>query len=206
MRIQELSRQLMGKSHPEVREKIQGCTDDELVALIDGPSNRVADNAADLLAARESIAIVIDAIQMGRLRTALGRLRAVHILSAFGKKLPESQGVFLHLLNDRSSHVVDSALFGLVFMQNPDNIPAIRKAKADAATRGKPIEQFNLAIRALTSGNPFIYSPYFGVSKDRNVWQVTEVQLAEQPRLAEEHFKAWTRGKNKGDASHNPHN
>jgi hypothetical protein len=183
---------LKNATYVEINRRLQQATNSQLIALLDSKSIRIGDSAAGVLGARKKHQLIIDAILAQQLKTSLGRLRASSSLLAFGKNVPRAVEAYSLLLDDRSRHVIDNALLGLVFMQEVDNIPAIEAAKIRAAERGKPVGQYDLAIRALKQDNPFIFAPWYGVQP--GVWDVTEEQLATRERLQ----KRKEKGKEKG--------
>jgi hypothetical protein len=176
MKTEGIEARFAESSYSDIAAGLNELPDDDLIALLDAKSVRVGDTAASFLMERNKHQAVIDAILCSRIETAAGRLRATNVLLAFGKTIPRAEAAYLRLINDNSDRVVDNALFGLVFLQNKENVAAIESAKRAAEPQSKRIRYYEQAASALISENPFAIAPYF---RDvNNVWQLDQARFA----------------------------
>lgn len=134
---------------------------DDIIHRLNNKSFEIGDDAAESLRSEKGATAIIHAVLGSRVNTAMGKIRATTILHSLGARLTESEEVYLRLLSDRSAEVIDNALFGLVFLQNQENIPHIERAMCSAEETGKSTKLYSKAIRALKERDPFIYSPNF---------------------------------------------
>lgn len=176
MDISELEKELAKNSYPEIEKVLPKLDTSDLLMLLDSRSIRVGDTATEVLVARRQTGLVIDALLAQRIRTKLGRLRATHLLSRFGKDVPRAADAYVHLLDDRSADVISNALFGLVFLLDQQNLPTIKKARSKTQPGSAARSLFNKAVRALVKQDPFIYSSGYRDSKD--VWKLDKARFA----------------------------
>ena len=167
---QSLEKRLVRQSYQAIDLELDPLPSEVLLKLLDSKSIKIGDTATGILQRRKETAMVLDALLHDRFRTVLGRLRATHLLNCFGCSIPEAIDGYLHALNDRSTHVVSNALFGIVFMRRKDLIPTLMK-HMNAASEGSPrYEQYNEAIDALKANDPSKYSP--GFCDLGNIWRL----------------------------------
>jgi hypothetical protein len=170
MDIRELEDSLKGHSYAEIDRVLADAETRTLMALLDSKSIRIGDSAAGIIARRRETDAVVDAILAKSLRTKLGKIRALSIIGQFGKKCPRSTEAHLALMEDKNPDVVSGALWGLVFLQDVRVLPAIRSAMDRAGEDSEAYLNFELAIEAIESRTPFIFSP--GFSDHMNVWEL----------------------------------
>lgn len=163
-----LSRKLTHQSYEAIGMALQGMPSPDLLKLMDSASTKIGDTAADLLGSRNESALLIEALLIDRLRTAVGRVRATNILNKFGRAVPESTRALVHCLGDRSDGVVSNALFGIVFMRRRDLLPKLREYIELTSPNSVRRENFRNAIRALEEDDPWIFAP--GFADLANVW------------------------------------
>ena len=157
-------------SYAELDAELASRSTGELLQLLDSPSIKVGDTATSLLGRRGALDIVYDALCGRRIRTALGRLRALHALLLPARNYPKSFDACIQLLHDRSSVVFDEALWGLCLWCEPRCLPDLQRI-ADESNRGR----IALAIQAIQAGDYRIYSPYFD---DRGDWAKSQSNVA----------------------------
>ena len=176
MKLKHLETSLAKKSYQDIDHGLASLDSGDLMVLLDGRSIRVGDSAAELLIARGETDLVIDRLLSSTIRTKDGRLRATSVLRRFGKSIPRAVEAYLHLINDRSMDVVASALFGLTFLLDIANLPAIISARSKTQPGSSRRHLFDQAIKALRKQDPFIYSSGFGDSAD--VWKLDKNRFA----------------------------
>ena len=143
-------------SYAEISERLKNRASFELLDLLDDRSIKVGDTAASLLSSREEREMVLSVILNDKLKTRKGKVRALNFLSQCGRQMPEAIQGFLHLVNDLHPDVVDCALFGIVFWNDPRNIDAV------LAITNPRVQLFvEKALKALQCADPSIYSPSF---------------------------------------------
>lgn len=167
-KLLELENALSSKHYRDVDVALVSETDSVLVSLLDCRNKRVGDCAADVLIRREKTDAIIDAITRRELTTLLGKIRALSVLHRFGKACQRAKEAYLALMNDANAGVVDSALFGLAFLQDDSILTLIRDARQLHRSGSPAHEMMDRAISAIEEGNPFIYSPGFHDAGD--VW------------------------------------
>jgi hypothetical protein len=148
-------------SYAELDAELATRSIDELLVLLDSASIKVGDTAASLLGRRDAFDCVYDALCDRRIRTALGRMRAIYILQLPARKYPRSFDACIRLLRDRSSIVFGQALWGLCLWSDSRSLPELKRV------RDRDPEKVALAIRAIEAGDYRIYSPYFD---DQGAW------------------------------------
>ncbi len=168
----KLEGRLKHRSYEEIENELRTLQSDDLVAFLDSKATRVADTAVSLLERRREVALVTRSLITNRLRTALGRVRGIFVLSGFGVSAPETVEAYLHLLSDRSADVVSEALFGLVFMRRRDLLPILREHLEHLPAGSPRCENFSEAIRALEANDPSLFAP--GFLDAGNVWRLNE--------------------------------
>ena len=144
------------RSYAAIGSSLQAEDSEELLRLLDSPSIKIGDTAASLLSTRGDHDAVFHAIQSQRLRTALGRKRALFTLLQLGRSYPRSLTACLHLLHDKSRLVLDEAIFGVVRWCDPGSLPAL-----EAIRHGQAAESVERAIQAIASQQPQTYNPYY---------------------------------------------
>jgi len=149
---------------------LQGLTLPEYILLLDNKSIKIGDTAASYLYSLDAISEIVEAILNSKVRTRLGRMRALYVLNCEGRKaLSQSTHAYLHLIHDRSLDVVYRALFGLVFSQN-ENVMDQIMAERSATENLKRRELFDRALLALKERSPHLFAPNF--SDTNNVWEL----------------------------------
>ena len=184
---EELERELAHKTYDEIDRALRGLSDGGLFDLFDSHSIKVGNSACDILASRMRSGfadLLVDALLQGRLRTKLGRMRASATLNQYGKDAPRAHEAYLHLLHDRSADVIDNALFGLVFLEDKANLPAIEAARDALSANSAQRPRFNCAIKALRDGNPFLFSS--GFADSQNAWGLKDSPLKQLAQAAED--------------------
>lgn len=176
MDIHELAKWLCRLPYSAIEAEIKDLGDEDLIRLLDDKSRKVGDTAFTILYRNEKLDLVVDRLLDGTIHTRDGKVRATNMLSWRGKKYRRSAEAFLALLKDRSFDVVSNALWGLTFLQDEGNLPAIgEEADRRAAAGGQTYERFHKAIEAIEKHNPFIYSPYF--MDAQGVWELDPVRF-----------------------------
>jgi hypothetical protein len=170
MDVKELEKALKGRSYQELHRLLSDAETRTLIGLLDSRSVRIGDSAAGVLARRRETEAVVDAILEKSLTTKLGKIRALSVLTQFGKKCPRSKEAHLAFLDDKNYSVVCDALWGLVFMQDQSVIPAIQSAMVRAGEDSEAYLKYELAVTAIRSRAPYFYSP--GFSDHMNVWEL----------------------------------
>ena len=170
-----LDEKLRKLSYDEIERELLRLGDAEVVALLDSRSRRVGGQAAEFLLARRKADVIVEALLASRLRTKLGRLRATYVLNYCGRQPARSAETYLHLLDDRDVGVLGNALFGLAFLQDERSIGKIEAAR-EHTRKAEARELFDLAIKALTEQDPFIFAP--GYRDSANVWGLDEKRFA----------------------------
>ena len=125
----------------------------------------------------------MDALLDGRIRTSLGRVRAINTLNCRGRAVKGAATAFLRVLGDRSVRVVDCALHGLVFLQDKANLPALKAEAPRRGQGGKGYAEIMKAIEALEREDPFLYSPSFEDS--RGIWELDPARFPGGRRRSE---------------------
>lgn len=183
----EFERKLAHKTYEQIDQALQTLSDDELLGLFDSPSIKVGDSACDILFSRAGDAFkdeMVDALLEGRFKTRLGRMRASATVLCGGKRVRRAHEAYLHLLHDRSTDVVDNALFGLVFLNDKTHLPSVEAARDALPGDSKMKIRFDGAIKALKAGNPFIFSSRFNDAA--NAWGLRDSPLKEEAVAAKD--------------------
>jgi hypothetical protein len=141
-------------------------SEDELMALLDPPSIKVGDTAASLLSRQDAEDSVYDALCDGRLKTALGRKRALFTLLLAGPRYRKSLHACVRLLSDRSKLVVGEALFGLCHWNDQSILAAL-----DTVTCRGVAEDVELARRAIKARDIRIFSRYYSIHDQWSEYQ-----------------------------------
>ena len=172
----DVEKRLSHLGYREIEAEIKGLNYEELVVLLDSPSRRVGNVAFDLLSRSGQFDLVVERVLDGTIHTRLGKVRATNMLNWQGKRFKRSKDACLLLLQDRSYDVLSNALFGLVFLQDQVNLPAIvAEAQRRRPAGGKAYERLLQAIEAIEKGNPFIYSPHF--CDAQGIWQLDQARF-----------------------------
>ena len=150
-------------TYEEVRAILEDKPDNELLGLLEEKSRKVGDNAWAILRRRRQHSMVADALEHRKIRTRDGKVRALNLLSVFGRSVPRACQSFKQYCSDRSSDVVDCALMGLCLWGNQDAISYLSTIQS-----ARDAERIERAIRSLNEGNYNIYSP--GFRDDAGVW------------------------------------
>jgi hypothetical protein len=145
-------------TYREMDVELSNRSEEELIALLDSTSVKIGDTAASLLSRRDAEDAVYDALCDGRLKTALGRKRALFTLLLAGPGYGKSLDACVHLLRDRSKLVVNEALFGLCHWNDQSTLAAL-----ETVTCGAAAEDVELAQRAIKARNLRIFSPYYSI-------------------------------------------
>ena len=169
MELAELQGRLRAKSYGEVANELQLLDSGSLMTLLDSSVRKVGNTAAEILANRAEVELLVNGIVGKTLSTKLGRIRALNMLHSFGKKCSLSRAAYLSALCDKSADVVDCALFGLAFMQDVTVLPEMKQAVLKANSKAAA-DRIGLAIDAIEKNDPHIYSPYF--HDKNNLWEL----------------------------------
>lgn len=151
-----------GQMDAELRSR----SEDELISLMDSPSIKVGDTAAGLLEGRRAFDAVYDAVCDNRLKTALGRKRALYVLIHAGPGYRKGLDACVRLLRDRSRLVVDEALFGLCHWNDQSTLAAL-----DTVTCRGVGEDVELARRAIKARDIRIFSRYYSIHEKWSKYQ-----------------------------------
>jgi len=143
-------------NYVEAEELLQSYSDEALVDVLGGSSRKLGDTAFSLLWRRNRTDLVIGALRDGKLGSRDGKVRALNFLLKYGRSIPEAFEIYRQYCVDRSHDVVSTALFGLVFWQDPRVIPYL-----ESLAFGAHGEMVHEAISALRSRDVKKYSPYF---------------------------------------------
>ncbi len=168
--IEEIESSLGKASYGQIAAALASSSSSELLKLLDCASIPIGDTAASVLSTRGETQLLIDALVSQRIRTALGRVRAVNMLCRFGRRCPEALAAYVHCLDDRSDRVLDCALFGVVFMRASEEVPALRDRLALARPGSQRAVRIAQAISALESNSPFDYAP--GFADPNGMWEL----------------------------------
>ncbi|HEX3656831.1 MAG TPA: hypothetical protein VHY91_16170 [Pirellulales bacterium] len=183
----ELERELAHKTYEQIDQALRNLSDGELLDLFDSPSIKVGDSACDILWSRSDAKFedeMVDALLDGRFKTRLGRMRASQVVICGGKRVRRAHEAYLHLLHDRSTDVVDNAIFGLVFLNDKAHLPAVEAARDALPDDSKMKVRFASAIKALQAGNPFFFSS--GYNDAANAWGLKDSPLKAAAVAAED--------------------
>jgi hypothetical protein len=153
-------------SYSDLHHRLKDLTSSELLALLDDRSNKVGDTAVELLSSRDEGILIHNSILSDELKTKKGKVRAMHCLKRYGRRMPEAIEAYLHLIHDGNPDVVAAALFGVVFWNDPSNINRIRNIRNPRAQL-----EVEKAVAALVAGDPSLYSP--GFLDVTGVWKST---------------------------------
>ena len=171
-------------SREETTHKIEHLEDEELIRLLDSKSRSIGDTAWTVLARNHKLDLVVDRILDGTIHTKLGKIRATNLLCDSGKQFKRSEKAWLALLADKNPDVVGNALFGLVFLQDKANLPAIAAEANRRGSNDRAYKALVAAMDAIEKGNPFMYSRYF---KDaQGVWELDPVRFPDGAAPASE--------------------
>lgn len=132
-------------TYAEIAAELRTRNVEELIALMDSPFIKVGDTATGILG-RHSLDAVYDAVMGGRLKTALGRKRALYLLIGAGPRYGKGLDACVHLLRDRSGLVVREALFGLCHWNDQSTLAALDTVTCRAAV--EDVKQARCAIKA----------------------------------------------------------
>jgi hypothetical protein len=177
--LNDLERRLVRESYGSISKVLHASplTTDDLFELIESDSIKVGDSAASLLSRRKETNALISRLIDDRIRTRLGRLRAINTLTMRGASCPEALPAYVHCLDDRSNDVLSGSLFGIVFMRRHDLLPQLRaRLEATDLAKGRR-ELLEKAVKALELDDPFFYSPNYaggemwGLEKRSNKWR-----------------------------------
>lgn len=166
----QIERELSQFSYEELAELMMSYDADQLIDLLDAKSTRVGDSAAECLMDKDDLVPLLERVLNNSIRTKNGKLRALFVVKSRGRKCPRAVEIYRHLIRDKNEGVVDSALFGLVFLQHMDDVHYIKSAQAEICNDSYSHERFSLAIQALIERNPYLYSPHF--LDDKGVWEL----------------------------------
>lgn len=173
VQLSELSQQLCRLSYNDIEECLKSLDPDSLVLMINVRSRKVADRALSLLWKKGGHnQAVIEAILAGKMTHRDAKVRATAFLLWQGRACTEAIQAYLHLLNDANEDVADTALFGVVFMQDSLHIPVIERRRDLHPTTNWLRSQLETAIQALRERNPFMFSP--GFKDEANRWNLNE--------------------------------
>ncbi|REJ95136.1 MAG: hypothetical protein DWQ29_02220 [Planctomycetota bacterium] len=178
MNVRELERKLSRRSYEELDNDMAAFDDAVLLELLDSRSIKVGDTAASLLSRRGKTNAIVDSVLAGHVSTKVGKIRAINILSSAGTSCVRAREAYLSLLYDKNHDVVDSALFGLVFLQDRRSIGAIRDAMATQTEGSETHARCLTAIEALQQQDPFIFSPYYHDAGD--VWGLDKQRFGDR--------------------------
>jgi len=179
--LQELGERLCRFGYQEIASNLakRDLNGDSLIELLNHRSRKVGDTALGLLdRRRDGPPLVLQAVLSNRFTHKDAKVRATNLLAGRGRTFPEAMTAYLHLLGDRSAHVVYGALFGVVFFQDRAQLKNLECWRNVLSANAKVREKFDLAIRALREGNPFLFSPGFKDSND--VWGSDRKRFADR--------------------------
>lgn len=159
--IKSIDQRLRGLDYPEIERALSKMSTAVLVKLLDSRSIKVGDSAADVLAGRDAYSDLVSAFIGARLRLAVGRIRALNLLHRCGLSCDISWKAYEAGLADRSTAVLDCALFGLVFSRRKSALPLIDIQLAKSKPGSPRYDYLKRAKLALESDSPQIYSPGF---------------------------------------------
>ncbi len=151
---------------------------DTPIDLLDSSSVRVGDTAAGLLSGHEAAMRLIELIETSQLRTWKGRMRALYVLSGLGIDCPDALRAYRHCLHDKSEGVFGRALFGMVLMRDRASLPLIESLAARNQPGSYRHKKLLLAKKALETGNPYTFSPYY-----LGLWRQVENRPTAAPSL-----------------------
>jgi hypothetical protein len=164
-----------GQSYSEIRLALDKCETATILNLLDSESVRVGDTAAEILVFRRDFDLLCDMLMHNRIISSKGKVRATNILHSAGPLFPRAKETYLLLLKERSFPVLSNSLFGLVFLQDKSVIPKLEEALQVHKRRPKHHSRIQLAIQAIESADPFIYSPSFRDAGD--TWKLDKLRF-----------------------------
>lgn len=171
---QEIADRFAEYSYKQLSDELKKWDTEQLIELIDAPSVKIGDTAVEIVG-RRCPNLLIKALLGKRVKTSVGKLRALNVMHYYGKQYEDFHKVFSCFLNDRSFDVVDAALFGLVFWQDQSATDLISKARSSTQ---HDRASFDKAIEALEKRDPFIFSPHFCDAGD--VWELDKSRFADK--------------------------
>jgi hypothetical protein len=171
-------------SWPDAQKAMEPLPSHRLVELFDHRFSKVADTASQLLTNRNDESIIVKALLAGQIRTSLGKLRAVNTLLVHGMSCPAALQAYQHMLSDRGYHVVDAALFGLVFLGHVESVPLIEE-RIRTTKQPKMLAVLKLALRAIMKDDPYLFCPEFSRSAIRRWRKHLTPKMEKAARAAE---------------------
>jgi len=178
-RLQQLGKDLCRLSYQEIQKHICNLDDDSLLELINHRSNKVADTAFGLLNKRDGAPLlVVRALLAGRFTHRNAKVRASNFLAWRGRACPEALTAYLHLLGDKNGEVVGQGLFGIVFLQDSEQLETLRRRRDGLPAESNLRGEFDKAIRAIEEKDPFIFSP--GYQDAGNIWCLDKERFGER--------------------------
>jgi len=160
-----LEEKLKRLSYREIAEGLANTGAEILLQLLDSKSTKVGNTAADFLANKQGLPLVISAIMENKIETKLGKIRAKNILFGFGRKNPEALNAYLKLLQDQNDEIAYNSLLALVVWGDRRVIPAIKERQATVKSV-EDAKKFQLACEAIEKSNLAIFSPHVSFSRD----------------------------------------
>ncbi len=153
-------------TYAEMNAELSNRSEEDLITLLDSPSIKVGDTAASLLSRRGAEDAVYEAVCTGRLKTALGRKRALFTLLLPGPQYRKGLDACVRMLSDRSKLVVGEALFGLCHWNDQSTLAAL-----DTVTCRAAADDVELARRAIKARDIRIFSQYYSIHEKWGAYQ-----------------------------------
>jgi hypothetical protein len=153
-------------TYAEMDAELSTRGEEELISLLDSPSIKIGDTAADPLSRRRALDAVYDAVCDGRLKKALGKKRALYLLIHAGPRYRKGLDACVRLLRDRGKLVVGEALFGLCHWNDQSTLAAL-----DTVTCRAVAEDVELARRAIKARDIRIFSQYYSIHEKWSEYQ-----------------------------------
>jgi hypothetical protein len=178
MNTSELEKRLLKKKYADVQQALSAEPDAALILLLESRNRKVGDCAADVLKLRGKTDVIGDALSEGKIKTVIGKIRALSILHCFGTRRPQSKDVFLKFLEDKNKNVVADALFGIVFFHDKAVLPMLYDQMKRLGPESPKFRLLARAAEALEKDNPFLYAPGFRDAGD--VWCLDKSKFRER--------------------------
>jgi hypothetical protein len=133
----------------------------------------------------------MDSLWKQQIPSAVGRLRALSILSDLGATLPQSIPVLIKLLSDKSDGVAGEALGSLVLFRYHLVIPLLLAQLSISKSGDRKVPLLKSAINSLRNQDPFEFANlrYYCRDQARQHWRLDEPPVwLNDPELAEMKF------------------
>jgi hypothetical protein len=170
--------QLRKMTYSELSAELAHYDEGQLFSLLAHRARKVGDSAASEIYRRGLTERAAAEVIAGKLSKPTALVRVASLMHRIGKDAANAAEFYARLIEYRQSSVVDSGLFGLVFLQDKTNIGVITRALEASSRDLESMEMMKRAIAALEAGDPFVYSPNFHDRSD--AWRLDRNKYADR--------------------------